>query len=59
MKGPLPHKSYFTFDGHKISVNNLTVERSEEIEKVVMPLLTEMLDKLRQEKPHLFKSSKK
>jgi hypothetical protein len=47
------------FDDSNLPVNDLSVKRIEEIEKVAMPLLNEMLDKLSQEQPHLFKSSKK
>ena len=44
------------FDDRKLPTNNMTAERMLQIDKVAMPLLEEMLDKLRQEQPHLFKS---
>lgn len=46
------------FDDSGLPVNSLTVERIEEIEKLVVPRLDEAFDKLRKKKPHLFKSPK-
>jgi hypothetical protein len=47
------------FDDSDLPINDLSVERTEEIEKMVMPLLLEAAKKLRKEKPHLFKSTNK
>jgi hypothetical protein len=45
-----------TFDDRNLPINTLSVEETERIEKIAMPLLKEALEKLRLEKPHLFKS---
>jgi len=47
------------FDDRELPVNNLSVERTEEIEKLVVPQLTEAAESLRKEKPYLFKSTSK
>lgn len=47
------------FDDSNLPINNLTSERMEEIEKLMLPRLTEAFKKLRKEKPHLFKSTGK
>ena len=47
------------FDDRDLPVNNLSVQRTEEIEKLVIPNLTEAVENLRKEKPHLFKSAGK
>jgi hypothetical protein len=49
-------KGFLCFDNSKLPIHTLTQKRTEQIEKIAMPLLTEMLRKLRQEKPQLFKS---
>ena len=46
------------FDDRKLPVNNMTSERMLKIDKVAMPLLEEMLDKLYLEQPQLFKTVK-
>jgi|GEM_PF-5465899 len=43
------------FDDRNLPVNNLTPERIREIEKLAMPILAELLEKLRKEKPESFK----
>ena len=47
------------FDDRNLPVNNLSVERTEEIEKLILPQLKEAMDNLRKEKPYLFKDSNK
>jgi hypothetical protein len=54
-----PHNFKRPFNDSNLPINDLSVERTEEIEKLVIPRLTEAFKKLRQEKPHLFKSSSK
>lgn len=49
-------KPILTFDDRNLPPNNISVERAEEIEQAARPLLREMLEKLRKEKPHLFRS---
>jgi len=56
-KEPFDFKS--AFDDRSLPINNLSAERTEEIEKILMPRLLERLEKLRKEKPHLFKSPEK
>lgn len=51
------HSFKSAFDDRKLPINDLSVERIEEIEKILMPDLLSKLDKLRKEKPHLFRSS--
>ena len=51
-------KKILDFDDTMLPVNRITAERSEQIEKILMPRLEKALDKLRIEKPHLFKSTK-
>jgi len=47
------------FDDRKLPVNDLSVERIEELEKIIFPKLKEAFNKLRLEQPHLFKSLSK
>jgi hypothetical protein len=47
------------FDDRSLPVSNLSAQRIEEIEKILMPGFLEQLEKLKQEKPHLFKSHSK
>jgi len=47
----------FVFDDSKLPNNDLTTQRTEEIEKLVMPRLEEAFKKLRSKKPHLFKNN--
>lgn len=53
------HKFKKTFDASDLPTSDLSGERIEQIEKIVAPKLRAAFDKLRQEKPHLVKSSKK
>ena len=43
------------FDDSKLPINNLSTKRQLEIEKSGTPHFQEALEKLKQEKPHLFK----
>lgn len=52
------HSLKAAFDDSDLPVNNLTPERMEEIERLMMPRLKDALEKLRREKPHLFKLPK-
>jgi hypothetical protein len=45
------------FDDKDLPINNLSAERMDEIERLVVPKMKEAFNKLRQEQPHLFKSS--
>jgi DNA-binding TFAR19-related protein (PDSD5 family) len=56
-KKPLDFRS--AFDDRSLPINTLSAERAEEIEKILMPRMLERLEKLRLEKPHLFKSPEK
>jgi len=49
------HKFKEPFDDRGMPVNDLSLERSEQIEKLAMPLLEEAFKKLKTEQPHLFK----
>lgn len=42
-----------------LPLNDLSIERTEEIEKKVMPLLMEELEKFRLENPEYFKEERK
>jgi hypothetical protein len=53
------HKFKRPFDDSGLPISNLSAERIEEIEKIALPRLQEAFEKLREEKLHLFKSSKK
>lgn len=53
-----PHNFKAPFDGRDLPINNLSPERMEEIETLMMPRLKDAFAKLRKEKPHLFKSEK-
>jgi hypothetical protein len=46
-----------TFDDRNPPPNKIARSRAEEFERVARPLLNEMLEKLRHEKPHLFRSA--
>jgi hypothetical protein len=59
MSGKKSHNFKSPFDDSNLPLNDLSVERTEEIEKLVLPRLNEAFKKLHQEKPHLFKASKK
>lgn len=45
------------FDDRNLPVNDLSTERIEEIEKIAMPRIKQILEKLRKEKPDLFQST--
>jgi len=59
MSAKKSHSFKASFDDSDLPVNNLSPERMEEIETLMVPRLKEAFEKLRKEKPHLFKSSKK
>jgi len=44
------------FDDRALPISDLSAEKIEAVEKIVMPELLERLEKLRHEKPHLFRS---
>lgn len=50
------HNFKSAFDDRKLPVNDLTVERMEEIEQLIMPSIKNAIEKIRKEKPSLFKS---
>ena len=45
------------FDDSNLPINPMSKERELEIDEKALPLLKETLKKLKEEKPHLFKSS--
>lgn len=55
MSGKKPYDFRTAFDDSKLPVNDLSIERMEEIEKLATPLLKEAAEKLWKEQPHLFK----
>ena len=59
MSAKTPYNFKSAFDDRSLPNNDLSAKRIEEIEKVIMPDLIESIEKLRQDKPHLFKTSKK
>lgn len=48
-------KAKLNFDDSTLPVNNLTPERMEEIEELMMPRLKQAFKELRKVKPYLFK----
>lgn len=59
MSAKKSHSFKAPFDDSDLPINNLTPDRMEEIEALMMPRLKDAFEKLRKEKPHLFKSPKK
>ena len=57
MRGKSTKRAKLNFDDSNLPVNNLTPKRIAEIEKLAMPLLDGMLEKLRQEQPELFRDN--
>jgi hypothetical protein len=57
MQGKKTKTAKLSFDDRNLPPNKITRYRAEEIERVAKPLLSEMLEKLRGEKPELFRSS--
>jgi len=54
-----PYDFRSAFDDRALPINDLSKERIMEIEKIVLPELWQQLEKLRLEKPHLFRSPEK
>lgn len=56
MRGKTTSKK-LNFDDSNLPVNNLTPKRISHIEKIAMPLLSGMIEKLRAEQPELFRNN--
>lgn len=59
MRPPKSSNFISPFKDRDLPINELSLKRIEEIEQLVMPKLQGAFAKLRQEKPHLFKSGNK
>jgi len=58
MSAKKPRKLRQPFDDSYLPVNDLSPERVDQIEKIVLPRLDAAFQKLREERPELFRAKK-